>query len=64
MAIAWHAMQGEVIFDKNKADGQFKKTASNSKLRRYRPEFKFTPFKEAVVQTCAWFRTNYDTAKR
>lgn len=31
-------------FDKSKADGVFKKTASNAKLRKYRPDFKFTPF--------------------
>lgn len=33
-------------FDTTKADGQFKKTASNAKLRRYLPGFQFTPFKQ------------------
>lgn len=28
------------------ADGQFKKTASNATLRKYLPDFKFTPFDE------------------
>lgn len=37
--------QGEVKFDTSKADGQYKKTASNAKLRKYLPDFKFTPFK-------------------
>uniref|UniRef100_A0A2K5DSN5 GDP-L-fucose synthase n=1 Tax=Aotus nancymaae TaxID=37293 RepID=A0A2K5DSN5_AOTNA len=32
--------------------GQFKKTASNSKLRTYLPNFRFTPFKQAVKETC------------
>lgn len=32
-------------FDTSKADGQYKKTASNAKLRKYLPDFKFTPFK-------------------
>jgi hypothetical protein len=31
-------------FDTTKADGQYKKTASNSKLKRLLPDFKFTPF--------------------
>ncbi len=57
-------VQGEVIFDKSKADGQSKKTASNVKLRSYLPDFPFTPFNEAMEQTCAWFRENYDSAKR
>ncbi|XP_043340335.1 GDP-L-fucose synthase isoform X2 [Cervus elaphus] len=37
---------GEVTFDTTKSDGQFKKTASNAKLRAYLPDFQFTPFKQ------------------
>ncbi len=33
-------------YDTTKSDGQFKKTASNLKLRKYLPEYKFTPFEE------------------
>ena len=29
-------------FDTSKSDGQFRKTASNAKLRRYIPDFQFT----------------------
>lgn len=35
-------------FDTTKSDGQFKKTASNAKLRRLLPDFKFTPIREGV----------------
>lgn len=31
-----------VKYDTSKSDGQFKKTASNAKLRKYLPDFKFT----------------------
>ncbi|KAF6269796.1 hypothetical protein mRhiFer1_017719 [Rhinolophus ferrumequinum] len=55
---------GEVTFDTTKADGQFKKTASNSKLRAYLPDFRFTPFKQAVQETCAWFTDNYEQARK
>ncbi|KAK1802687.1 hypothetical protein P4O66_004187 [Electrophorus voltai] len=34
-----------VQYDTSKSDGQMKKTASNAKLRRYRPDFTFTPFR-------------------
>ncbi len=57
-------MQGEIIFDKTKADGQYKKTASNLKLRAYLPDFKFTPMATAIRETTAWFKENYDTARR
>jgi len=38
--------KGNITFDTTKADGQFKKTACNQKLRRLNPEFKFTPIRE------------------
>jgi nucleoside-diphosphate-sugar epimerase len=40
--------KGEVVFDTTKSDGQFKKTASNAKLRKYLPDFKFTPFDKGM----------------
>jgi GDP-L-fucose synthase len=51
----------EVTFDTSKADGQFKKTANNQKLRKYLPDFKFTPFDEAMDITVKWFLENYET---
>jgi GDP-L-fucose synthase len=57
-------VQEKVIFDTDKADGQFKKTASNAKLRKYLPDFKFTPFEQAVSETVAWFEKNYETIRK
>uniref|UniRef100_A0A8C1QU56 GDP-L-fucose synthase n=1 Tax=Cyprinus carpio TaxID=7962 RepID=A0A8C1QU56_CYPCA len=56
--------EGDVIYDTSKADGQFKKTASNAKLRKYLPDFKFTPFRAAIKETCDWFVANYDSARK
>ncbi|XP_058030365.1 GDP-L-fucose synthase isoform X3 [Ahaetulla prasina] len=42
--------KGQLLFDESKSDGQFKKTASNAKLRRYLPDFQFTPFDQGEVQ--------------
>ena len=58
------SLQGEVIFDKSKADGQFKKTASNAKLRSYLKTFEFTPFEEAMRATCKWFIENYASVRK
>uniref|UniRef100_W5KQ11 GDP-L-fucose synthase n=1 Tax=Astyanax mexicanus TaxID=7994 RepID=W5KQ11_ASTMX len=55
---------GPVIYDTSKSDGQLKKTASNAKLCSYRPDFTFTPFKQAVKETCDWFAANYDNARK
>lgn len=56
--------EGQVIYDSTKADGQYKKTASNKKLRSFFPDFKFTPFEEAINGSVKWFVENYDTARK
>ena len=56
------------MYDTTKSDGQYKKTADNSKLRRYLsdsyPDFKFTPFETAMQETCDWFVQNYEDARK
>ncbi|ESO04985.1 hypothetical protein HELRODRAFT_185540 [Helobdella robusta] len=56
--------QGPVVYDASKSDGQYKKTASNAKLRKYLPDFKFTPIEQAIKETCDWFVENYDKARK
>ncbi|KAA0152176.1 hypothetical protein FNF29_04043 [Cafeteria roenbergensis] len=56
--------EGEVVFDSSKADGQFKKTASNAKLRSYLPDYKFKSMKEGLAETCKWFIENFETARK
>uniref|UniRef100_H2YSC4 GDP-L-fucose synthase n=1 Tax=Ciona savignyi TaxID=51511 RepID=H2YSC4_CIOSA len=63
VAIAMEFKNG-FIFDTEKSDGQYKKTADNAKLRKYLPDFKFTPFPIALKETCDWFVENYETARK
>ncbi|CAL8084780.1 unnamed protein product [Calicophoron daubneyi] len=53
-----------LTYDNSKADGQFKKTANAAKLRALLPDFKFTPFDQAIQATCDWFCKNYESARR
>jgi len=53
-----------VKFDTTKADGQFKKTASNKKLRTLHPDFEFTPMADALKSTVSWFVDNYDSVRK
>jgi GDP-L-fucose synthase len=50
-------------FDTTRADGQFRKPASNAKLRSLIGDFQFTPFDQALDETVKWFLQNYDTAR-
>lgn len=56
--------EGEVVFDTSKADGQYKKTASNKKLRGFRPDYKFTSIDDGVQKAVDWFVENYETARK
>jgi GDP-L-fucose synthase len=51
-------------YDTTKADGQYKKTASNAKLRRLHPSFEFTPLETALDKSVKWFIENYDVARK
>lgn len=56
--------RGKIEFDTTKADGQYKKTASNQKLRKLYPDFKFTDFNEAITDSVKWFIDNYSVARK
>merc|ERR1711976_80321 len=58
-----YKFNGEWKYDTTRSDGQYKKTASNDKLRKYLPDFKFTPFDEAIQKSVDWFIANHDTAR-
>lgn len=56
--------EGEVVFDTSKADGQFKKTACNKKLRKHLPDYKFTSMEDGIKKSVDWFVENYETARK
>lgn len=55
--------KGKLVYNTSAADGQYKKTASNAKLRKYLPDFQFTPFNQAIKDTVDWYIQNYDQAR-
>lgn len=55
--------KGTIVFDTTKADGQYKKTASNVKLRKYLPDHEFTPFQQAIKESVDWYRKNAKVAR-
>lgn len=56
--------KGKLECDTTKADGQFKKTASNKKLRSLLPNFAFTNFEEAIEISVKWFIDHYEEARK
>jgi len=56
--------ESNIIMDTNFADGQFRKTASNRKLRQLLPDFQFTPIEEAIKSSCQWFIQHYNEVRK
>ncbi|KAF7440137.1 GDP-L-fucose synthase [Pleurotus ostreatus] len=55
--------KGEYAFDTTRADGQFRKPASNKKLLELMGGFEFTPFDQALAASVKWFLDNYNNAR-
>lgn len=50
---------GEVIWDKSKPEGQYRKPSNNDKFLKIYPSFKYTSFNDGLRKTCNWFTENY-----
>lgn len=55
---------GNITYRTDMADGQLIKTATNAKLRKYLPDFEFTPIDQALKETCDWFKDHFETARK
>ena len=53
-----------IIFEEDKPDGQFRKPSDNSKIKKYFPDYKFTPIEEGIKKTVKWFIKNYKEARK
>ena len=49
-----------IEFDTSYSDGQFKKTANNSKLKKLIKNFQFTKFEVGIKKSIDWFIKNYN----
>jgi len=65
LVVAAVGFEGEYRFDTSRADGQFRKPASNKKLLSLLGgKFEFTPFEVALDDTVRWLVEHYDTDAR
>lgn len=57
-------LEKSLRFDTSAADGQYKKTASNAKLRKFLPGFTFLPIEDGIAHAVQWFIQNYSAARK
>jgi len=50
---------GNIIFNKTKPDGQYRKPSDNSVIKNMFPDFQFTPVREGLKKSIDWFNGNY-----
>ena len=53
-----------IEFDSSYSDGQFKKTADNSKLMNLLSDFKFKKIENGIKNAVHWFIKNYDICRK
>lgn len=56
--------ENNLIFDKNFSDGQYKKTADNSKLLKLYGKYRFTNINEGIKKSVDWFVDNYNYSRK
>ena len=53
-----------IKFDTSFSDGQFKKTADNSKLIELYGDYEFTTIEEGIENNIKWFINNYEICRK
>ncbi len=56
--------KGEVVWEEDKPDGQYRKPSDNTKLMSYLPDFKFTSLNSGLKKTISWFISNYESCRK
>jgi len=56
--------KGNVVWDNEKPEGQYRKPSDNSKIKKYLPDFKFTPLYEGLKETIEYFENNYNFIRK
>ena len=64
LIVKYMDFKGDVVWQDDKPDGQFRKPSDNSKLLSYLPDFKFTSIESGLEKTIRWFINNYESSRK
>jgi len=53
-----------IKYDESKSDGQYKKTADNTKLKNLYGNLNLIPIKEGIRKSILWFKSNYENCRK
>ena len=60
MVSAATGYDGDIIFEKNVADGPIRRTADTSVFEKICPDFKYSPLETSIHTTVAWYRSQFN----
>jgi GDP-L-fucose synthase len=55
---------GDIVYDNNYSDGQYKKTATSSELKEYFPDFRFTSLEDGLHNVVQYFTNNFQALRK
>ena len=64
LIVEYMNFKGNVIWDKDKPDGQYRKPSSIAKLKSYLPDFQFTSVEDGLRETVECFYKNYNNIRK
>tara|TARA_R110002051_G_scaffold61514_1_gene112726 strand:+ start:245 stop:1153 length:909 start_codon:yes stop_codon:yes gene_type:complete len=64
LIVEYMNFKGNVVWDADKPDGQYRKPSSIEKLKSYLPDFEFTSVQDGLKETVEWFYNNYESVRK
>ena len=64
LIVEYMNFKGNVVWDRDKPDGQYRKPSSTAKLKSLIPNYKFTSVEDGLKETVEWFHKNYDIVRK
>ncbi len=64
LIVEYMNFKGNVVWDRDKPDGQYRKPSSIEKLKSYLPDYEFTSVEDGLKETVEWFYENYEVLRK
>tara|TARA_R100001163_G_scaffold65441_1_gene62607 strand:+ start:2571 stop:3479 length:909 start_codon:yes stop_codon:yes gene_type:complete len=64
LIVEYMNFKGNVVWDRDKPDGQYRKPSSTAKLESLIPDYEFTSVEDGLKETVEWFHSNYESLRK
>ena len=64
LIVEYMNFKGNVVWDRDKPDRQYRKPSSTAKLESLIPDYEFTSVEDGLKETVEWFHSNYESLRK